>query len=335
MSNQKQSQPQKDDVNYREVFRDIAFGYSSFLFEKQLVYIKHLSVFDQIHVEKIRDEFINKAKTMGLPTEEEALAYITDNEIWTSDDESKIVKQRQYVDSLQNTRKNLYRLSEINSVDEDLKKANQEYNILYYKKRELMGQTAEKFAEKRVSEHYIICSFYKDADLTESFFDLSDVDELDAEELTYVISTYNSKFICFEDTNIQKVTLQDFFQMYMPFCEDVRNFYDKPLFKLSINQVKLIVYSRMFKNIFENYPKIPEGIKRDPDKIIDYVNSQEKAKNVLKNLDKDGASTIVGAKQEDYDHLGYKQTEGRSLSSMLKEKGGKMDMKDLMKAMNA
>ena len=75
----------------------------------------------------------------------------------------------------------------------------------------------------------------------------------------------------------------------------------------------------MFKNIFENYPKIPEGIKRDPDKIIDYVNSQEKAKNVLKNLDKDGASTIVGAK-EDYDHLGYKQTEGRSLLKHAKRK---------------
>ena len=124
---------------------------------------------------------------------------------------AKIEQQRQYIEALKNTRKNLYRLSEINSVDQDLEKANQEYNILYFKKRELMGQTAEKYAEKRVSEHYIICSFYKDADLTESFFDLSDVDELDAEDLTYVISTYNGKFMCFDDTNIQKVTLQDFF----------------------------------------------------------------------------------------------------------------------------
>ena len=56
MSNQKQSQPQKDDVNYREVFRDIAFGYSSFLFENQLVYIKHLSVFDQVNIEELKEK---------------------------------------------------------------------------------------------------------------------------------------------------------------------------------------------------------------------------------------------------------------------------------------
>lgn len=328
------SKIQSPDINFREAFRDIAFGYSSFLFDNQLIYIKHLSVFDQIYVEKIKQELIDKAIVMGLPTEKEALAYIADNNIWTSNDESKLEQQKKYINNLRDTRKNLYRVSEINSVDNDIDKANQEYNMMSYKKRELMGQTAEKYAEKRVSEHYILCSFYKDQKLNNPFFNQEEVDLLEAEDLTYVISQYNDKFLCFDDNNIQKVTLQDFFQMYMPFCEDVRNFYNKPLFELSINQVKLIVYSRMFKNIFENYPKIPDGIKRDPEKIIDYVNSQEKAKDVLKNLDKDGASTIVGAKTEDYDHLGYKETQGKSLSSMLKEKGGKMDMKDLMNAMN-
>ena len=39
-------------------------------------------------------------------------------------------------------------------------------------------------------------------------------------------------------------------------------------------------------------------------KILDYVNAQEKAKDKLKNIDKDGASTIVGATKEDYDYLG-------------------------------
>ena len=84
--------------------------------------------------------------------------------------------------------------------------------------------------------------------------------------------------------------------------------------------------------VFENYPNIPDRIKTDPEKIIDYVHAQEKAKDTLKNIDKEGASTIVGAKKEDYEYLGIQQTEGNSLASILKEKGGKMDMKDLMKA---
>lgn len=328
------NQEQSSKINFREIFRDVAFGYSSFLFEKQHIFIKHLSVFDQIHVEKIRQDFLDKAVSMGLPTEKEALAYIVDNDIWTKEDESQLVQQEKYIESLRNTRKNLYRVSEIRQFDADIKVATDKLTLIEYKKRELMGQTAEKYAEKRVSEHYILCSFYYDRDLERPFFDMKKVDELEAEQLTYIISEYNSRFLDFSDTNIQRVTLQDFFQMYMPFCEDVRNFYNKPLFQLSINQVKLIVYSRMFKNIFDNYPKIPEAIKNDPDKIIDYVNAQDKAKNVLQNMDKDGASTIVGASREDYEHLGLQQqAKGTSLSDILREKGGKMNMKDIMNVM--
>ena len=91
----------------------------------------------------------------------------------------------------------------------------------------------------------------------------------------------------------------------------------------------------MFKNIFENYTKIPEAIKEDPEKIIDYVNAQEKAKDKLENMDKDGASTIIGAKNEDYEYLGLKSSSENSLSAKLREKGGKMDMKDLMQALKA
>jgi hypothetical protein len=42
----------------------------------------------------------------------------------------------------------------------------------------------------------------------------------------------------------------------------------------------------------------------------------------------------VGAKEEDYEYLGYKKTSsGASLSQRLKEKGGRMDMKDLLETM--
>jgi len=114
----------------------------------------------------------------------------------------------------------------------------------------------------------------------------------------------------------------------------VMNFFNKPLFQLSSNQVKIIVFTRMFKNIFENYPKIPESIRKDSAKIIDYVNAQDKAKDVMSNLDKDGASTVMGATKEDYEYLGYQSNlKGKSLTDMLKEKGGKMNMQDLIETM--
>ena len=138
----------------------------------------------------------------------------------------------------------------------------------------------------------------------------------------------------FTDQHIQDLTLQDFYAPYFPFCDNVMNFFNKPLFQLSSNQVKMIVFTRMFKNIFENYPKIPESIRKDSAKIIDYVNAQDKAKDVMSNLDKDGASTVMGATKEDYEYLGYQvNPKGKSLTDMLKEKGGKMNMQDLIETM--
>ena len=67
---------------------------------------------------------------------------------------------------------------------------------------------------------------------------------------------------------------------------------------------------------------------------MDYVNAQEKAKDNLKNMDKDGASTIVGAKKEDYEYLGLKSSSENTLSAKLREKGGKMNMKELMQVLD-
>ena len=97
-----------------------------------------------------------------------------------------------------------------------------------------------------------------------------------------------------------------------------------------VNNLEENAFFDMFKNIFEQYSKIPDKIRQDPEKIVDYVNAQEKAKDKLKNIDQDGASTVIGATKEDYEYLGINQTDSNSLSEKLKEKGGKMDMKDLM-----
>lgn len=323
-----------EDLNYREIFRDIVFGYSEAFFKGEKIYIKHLSVFDQINIESLKEEFYNFAKRRGLPNEEEALNILRENDIWTEKDDNNIKEKKTVLEGLYSTKKNLYLPSDIEDVNKKIEDAKKDHDRSLLKKIHIVGETCETYTDRRVSEHYILMSFYKEGTFVNRKFSNEDINELEREDIFDLVMSYNVKYNSFDDHNIQKVILEDFFGMYMPFCEDVRNFYDKPLFELSSNQVKLIVYSRMFKNIFENYPKIPDQIKKNPDKIIDYVNNQEKAKSTLKNIDKQGASTIVGAKKQDYEDLGVAKNQSHSLSDMLKQHGGKMDMKDLMKAMN-
>ena len=323
-----------DKVNFRYLFKDIVQGFSEVNFEGVPLYVKHLSSLDQVDLEELEELFFNKATKRGLPTEEETLTRLKEEDMWTAADTTKLTEQEKYVESLQNARKQLFIKHEIEDNIEQTKKAQFKVVQLTAEKYDLIGQTSEKYAKSRVSDHYILKSFYKDEALTEPKYSEEEVDDLSKEELLGVIQGYNKKIFAFTDENIQKIILQDFYSPYFPFSDNVMNFYNKPLFELSLNQVKLIVFTRMFKNIFESFPKIPETIKKDPSKIIDYVNAQDKAKDVVANLDKDGASTIVGAKAEDYEYLGYKKTpSGASLSQRLKEKGGHMDMKDLIETM--
>lgn len=323
------------NVNFRHLFKDVVFGWSEINYKESPAYLKHLSVFDQVDIEEVRQSFYDTAKKRGLPTKDEALNRLKEEQLWLDKDEARIQEQKNFLTQIRLTKKELYLKAEIDRANEQIIEA--EKKIIFYEsgKEELLGQTCEKYADSRVSDHYIVKSLYKDKKLNTTYYDQNAVDEMTRQEMQDVVRLYNHSYGVFGDENIQKIVLQDFFQPYMPFCENVNNMFSKPLFELSINQVKLIIYARMFKNIFENYSKIPDRIKQDPEKIMDYVNAQEKAKDKLANIDKDGASTIMGANKQDYEYLGVENSGSTSLSAKLKEKGGKMDMKDLMEALKS
>ena len=321
-------------VNFRYLFKDIVYGFSEVEFDGRTFYIKHLSSLDQVDLEELEEGFFNEAHRRGLPTEEETLERLRDEEMWTTGDDAEITKQESYLKNLETTHKQLYLKTLIEDNVAEQKKAKKKLGELLAVKNNLIGQTCEIHAKSRTSDHFILKSFYEDRALDAPYFSEEKIDELGRDELLQVVIAYNSKILRLNDRNIQNIVLQDFYSAYFPFSDNVMNFYDKPLFELSLYQVKLIVFTRMFKNIFEGYPKMPENIKKDPEKIIGYVNAQDKAKDAISNLDKDGASTIVGAKPEDYEYLGYKQTpKGASLSEQLKKKGGRMNMKDLIETM--
>jgi hypothetical protein len=321
------------NVNFRHIFRDIVAGSSKITHNNQAAYLKHLSVFDQVDIEDIKIFYYEKAKKRGLPTQSESLKRLEEEGLWTSADQGKIKEQEDYLKHAETSKKQLYLKAEIDRANEEIEQSKKKILELESQKSALLGQTCEKYSESRISDHYIIKSLYKDPELKQTYYSENEVDNMSRAEMASIVKLYNHAYSSFDDNKIQKVTLQDFYQPYLAFCENVQNMFSKPLFELSLNQVKLVIYSRMFKNIFENYPKIPDRIKADPEKIFDYVNAQEKAKDNLKNMDKDGASTIVGAKKEDYDYLGIEGSQENSLSAKLKEKGGKMDMKDLMQVL--
>ena len=60
------------------------------------------------------------------------------------------------------------------------------------------------------------------------------------------------------------------------------DFFGSPVVKLNNFQLNLLIYTRIFKNIFETNEDIPDKIKKDPEALLDYANSSE-ARDEMKN----------------------------------------------------
>jgi hypothetical protein len=323
-----------NDKEYKSIFRDICQGYSFVKSSVGNFFVKHINYEDQILLDDLRKDYFNEAKKRGLPTTEEALANLKEENLWTSSQETDLNQEESFLLKLENNKKNLYLKSEIDSINKQIEFSKNKINDLKNQRNSLLGNTCENHADQKVTEEFLRFTFYKDKNLKTLSFEAEEFDELETFVIAELVITYNKSLRSFSDDSLQKLVLQDFFSYYMPFCEDPIHFYGQPVIKLTYNQLRLILYSRYFKNILTNNDKIPDEYRKDPEKIIDYVNANEKAKKMMENKD-NAATSIVGATKEDYEYLNLTKNNAKqiSLSEAAKKKGGSLNMKDLMNLM--
>jgi hypothetical protein len=326
---------QSQQNKYKKAFRDIKNGFSEIKVLENFFYLKHLSLEDQVDIDQIYDHYFDEAKSRGVPTNDETLKRLIEEKQWSTKQESLIKQEEDFIDNLNKQKKVLYLKSEIQRVNADIESGQKRLYDLKNTKASFFNRTAESYAEERVNDFYILKCLYKDKSLSKPAFEENQFDNIDSETLTCIIKQYSEVYKNINDNTIQYLVLQDFFNLYMPFAENPTEFFGKSVCELTYNQVKLLIYSRFFKNVFQQNDKMPQDIKNDPDKIIDYVNANENAKKVIenKNNKENQASSIVGATSEDLEYVGLK-TKGQktlSLADEAKKKGGSLSMDDMMK----
>jgi hypothetical protein len=321
-----------DATAYRKNFRDIVRGYSSSDYGGKTVYIKHLTPHDQVEIEEIEKNYHDRALKRGVPTEEDMLTLLKKEGDWTDEEETRIEQKKAFLQGLLSAKLKIVLPSHMEAQDKLIAKAREEIQAKELEKVELIGNTCEKYAKDRTNDFYIIKSFFRDQDLRKPLFKEEEFDVLSAIDLRKIIALYNTSFSSINEDSIQHLILQDFYTAYLGFTEDSMQFYGKPFCELTYVQIKLIVYSRIFKNIFEVEDNIPEKIKKDPQALMDYAtsNNDNKEKFQSKFAESDG-STIVGATKEDYQQLGLGAPGSVDLHEEAKKKGGTLSMQDLMK----
>ena len=322
-----------ETVKRRKIFRDVVRGFSTTTLEEDFVYIKHLTPHDQVELEEIEEKYFNIALRKGVPTEEDMLVYLKDEGQWTDKDEKFIQDKELFLENLRKAKTKLVLKSEIDKQAALIDKEQKLLDDKQIQKIGLIGNTCEKYAKDRLNDFYMIKSFFADDKLQEPLFNQDKFDELDNHDIKKVVYKYNEIFEGFSEESIQYTILEDFYNPYLSFAEDSMQFYGKAFCDLTYNQIRLIVYTRVFKNIFDMNENIPESIRKDPAKLLEFGSSSKEEKDKAKDkLTQGDGGTLVGAKQEDYDYLGVERpTNAVSLHEEAKKKGGTLNMEDLMK----
>ncbi len=316
---------------HRHLFKEIVDGYSAYFIGESERYIKHQSVSDLVNFEQVYDMHLTRALNKGLPGEKEILKNLEEEGFWSKKDDEAIETQKFFLDSLVKNKKNIVLKSALERVNKQIEEAEAEINDLISKKENLISNSAERYALNRANDFYMFNSFYKDRELKHPLYTKEEFEHISPKEVSHLVSIYNSFHYKFSEENIQLLAVQDFYKIYYSFSESTTDFFGKPVVELNNFQLNLLLYTRIFKSIFENNEDIPEKIKKDPKALLDFANSSEAREEIKSKMNESSsASTIVGATSEDLEELGVTKSNKNSLHEAAKKKGGSLSMKDLM-----
>lgn len=329
-----QSKPK--DYELKIIHSEIMRGLSKFKLSHSFVYIKHSSMLDDYLYEEKRQELTKQAIENYIPYENDKLNSLIELGLWSQDSENEIRNERFYLENLRKTLKKLFRRQEIESVSNDIRKAESKLFVLNYHRNEMLGLTLEKFVQSRLQRYYIIYSLYKDESLTDRYLSEEDYNLLDDEILSDIFTKYESVLSKFYDKNIKYIAISPFFYNGFSICDnDPMKYYGKPIINLSTLQINLFQYACFFKYIFsEGGDKIPEDWRDDPEKLEDWYNASDARKEMMeRSVNSDGVG-IVTKDKDDMKKLGLDPINGehQKIKEMMKKNGGKLNFQDHIKA---
>jgi hypothetical protein len=318
---------------YIAIIGEIFDGYTESSLNGEAVYLKHVSIRDQRYIHKYYEKYKNLALSKGLDTEEDRLAYILKEEIWSVEEDAKIETLKFEIGGLQKTVSQLPLPSQRENMQGDIKNLQEEMGELLLKRRELMGKTAEDYATSRSGDELMRFLLFKDPNFKENLFTEEEFAELETWEILAINDIQKNIGERLEDALIQKAILRPFFSMYLSLCENARDFYGRAVTELTVHQLRVVLYGRMFFNVFQYTDNIPDDIREDPDKLLAFAESQRhgkegKGKSGLKE-DAD-ASMVFGATNEDMKSLDGPQGNSQ-LATEAEKHGGKLNMEQMMR----
>lgn len=315
------------------LFLEIKDGYSIFEYQKNTVFIKHASL-DELKIQNnYYQKFFDKARKMGVPDEEELLHTLQESKVWTSSEESEYESLKSEIQNLDKTISKLFTESERKPLEIRLAEAKKDYKKIRKKREGLFTSSAENYADRKSNEAFVRHCFFKNKNLDTFLYSQEEFEEIDNLELSTLYEAYNEHAKNFSELNIKKISINPTFKsIFNLFSKDISNFFNKHPFELSFYQINLLNYGKLFDAIFKNN-KIPKHISEDPEKILNFIEEDEKKskKNIDEKIQSADGFSYAGAKAKDMENMGINKKGSKDIHEVAKEHGGELSMEDFMK----
>jgi len=309
----------------RRAFRDIAAGHTRGVVVSKIAYIKHLGYADHIGIDQKREEFFEEAKREGLPTDEQKLVILKKQGLWSDSQEVALQRAKTWILELnEGKRKNAKMPSMVAGYAKQIAQAERDYENKLADKKRLLEMTCEVYAERCVSDYYIVSNIFADAELTQPLFSAEQFDWMEETTVATVLKDFNDAMAGCSDYNIRKLAMQPIFQQYFQLAGDnLQSFFGRPICALTDYQLALLREGSHFRHIYtsNDVASFPKNVMEDPDLLTDYAAAATKGKEELQKQGAfDEGSVVVGMKKEDRKALGMNKQP--NLTEIMGKHGG-------------
>jgi len=185
-------------------------GYTEALLDDKPAYIKHVSLKDQRYLHKFYEKYKALALSKGLDTEEDRLAYVIKEGIWSQEEDSKIASLKFEIKNLKATQTQLPLPSQREGMGNTISEKNNDLTKILSDRQEIVGKTAEDYAASRSGDEILRFLLFKDSKLTEQLYTEEEFGELETWEIIRVNLIQNDVSQRFSDIKIQEAVLRPF-----------------------------------------------------------------------------------------------------------------------------
>lgn len=262
MSKNKQAK-EKASSNLLEIIR----GYSILNAGSREFYFKHMSIMMSYIVDDEYDKYIVSAQKSGIKTEQEIIQHAIANGFWSKINEDEIKSLKWSLDKKRKTKESMTDGLQIISINNSIKKDEEDLNKILEKRNDLIGYSAENFASNKKIQFILKNCLFQDEDLSKL------IDENDygiiiqpfIEKMTHLSDRETLAYAAYENS---------FFELFLLNYRTPHVLFNKPLFDLTIYQKNILMLANSILNKFKNM-NIPDEIQNNPLKILEYTDKKD------------------------------------------------------------